>query len=403
MPSWWRPWTWGTGSQNADNFIRNLPEGRKRHLSADEVICLSAVICALRVISEGVAQVPLKVYKETEENGRLVRRPATGRGVYTVLHRRPNAWMTSFEWRELMTLHAALYGNGYSVIYRVNGEVDELIPVHPRDMQLRFERGEVFYRATIEGKNIDLLMEDVFHLRGPSMDGIEGLPMVHLMRDVFDMTHGLEQAQQNWTDNNNRPSGILAMKPEGSKALSPERKEAMRDAWQQRFGPGGKGGVAVLDGDMTFMEMSMKAVDQQHLETRSFQIEEIGRAFRVQTVMLMHAANSPTYASAEQFFQAHVVHTLGPWIERWENSLDRTFFADDNSVYSHFVMGGLMRGTAADRAQYYTAALGSGGTAAWMTQNEVRALEELDPVEGGDELFRGSQNVETQEVVTDGA
>ncbi|MFF8799538.1 MULTISPECIES: phage portal protein [unclassified Methylobacterium] len=80
-------------------------------------------------------------------------------------------------------------------------------------------------------------------------------------------------------------------------------------------------------------------------------------------------------------------------MKRWEHALDRDLI-EDPAAYANFVLQGLMRGAAKDRAEYYTRALGSGGAAGWLTQNEVRVLEDLDPLPGGDELFRGSQNAE---------
>lgn len=393
---------WGPRASDGDNFIRSLPEAYRNlftrsgvSLTPDTALQLAAVLCAVRVIAEGVAQVPLKVIREEERDGKTYRKPATDDPVYMILHRRPNSWQTSFEWREQMTMHAVLCGNAYSVIGRVNGKVDELIPVHPDQMDVKFERGTLSYRATIEGRQIDLDAKDVFHLRGPTMDGVRGLPIVSLARSVLGLSLDLEESQANLQRTGGRPSGILANK---GTALSPEKKSELREEWQKKFGPGGEGGIAVLDGGWEFAAMMMTAVDAQHIENRRFQIEEIGRTFRVLPLMLMHADKTATFASTEQFFIAHVVHTLDPWIQRWEHALDRDLL-DDPSTYAHFLLQGLMRGAAADRAEYYTKALGSGGAPAWHTQNEIRAMEDRDPIEGGDELFRGSQNATAKPTV----
>ena len=74
----------------------------------------------------------------------------------------------------------------------------------------------------------------------------------------------------------------------------------MREVWQERFGPNGEGGVAVLDQKATFDSMTMTSVDAQTLESRRMQVEEVARAFRVNPIMLMHGDETATYASANR-------------------------------------------------------------------------------------------------------
>jgi phage portal protein BeeE len=108
-------------------------------------------------------------------------------------------------------------------------------------------------------------------------------------------------------------------------------------------------------------------------------------------IMVGHSDKTATYASAEQMFLAHVVHTLSPWYQRIEQSADVNLLSDkelEAGFYTKFTPNALMRGAAADRAQFYAQALGSGGHPAWMTANEVRGLEEMDRIDGGDELAK---------------
>ena len=392
MANWWAPWTWfGEGRSHGDNFIRNLhlTDGARRHgviVTEHTALQLSSVLCAVRVIAEGVAQLPLKVYRDEVKDGQRSRVPAKEHPAYQVLHRRPNSWMTSFEWRELMTMHAVLLGSGFSIINRVDGKIDELIPVHPGAVETLFDpvTNTVRYRITIDGKQATYNRDEIFHLRGPSMDGVTSLPIVRLASEAIGLAQSLENAQSNLSLNGGRPSGILSLE---NGNLSPERRAEVAAAWKEQFGAGGKGGTAVLEAAWKYQAMTMTAVDQQHLESRRMQVEEMGRIFRVQPIMMMQSDKAATYASAEQMFLTHIIHTLGPWVDRWENALDRDLL-DDEDVYAHLEMKGFMRGSATERSQYFSRALGSGGAPAWMTQNEVRGLEELDPLPGGDELFR---------------
>src|SRR5690606_27452958 len=117
----------------------------------------------------------------------------------------------------------------------------------------------------------------------------------------------------------------------------------------------------IVDDAAKYASMAMSAVDQQLIETRKHQIEEICREFGVMPIMVGHADKTATYASAEQMFLAHVVHTLAPWYQRIEQSADVNLLSEEDlaeGYYTKFTPSALMRGAASDRAAFYTAALG---------------------------------------------
>jgi HK97 family phage portal protein len=133
------------------------------------------------------------------------------------------------------------------------------------------------------------------------------------------------------------------------------------------------------------MSLAQTGVDSQHLEQRRFEVEDVCRFFRVMPIMVMQADKAATYASSENMFIAHVVHTLMPWYTRIEQSADVNLLTADErrqGYYSKFMAQALLRGASKDRAEYFAKALGSGGSPAWMTQDEVRALEEMNPMGG---------------------
>jgi phage portal protein BeeE len=106
-------------------------------------------------------------------------------------------------------------------------------------------------------------------------------------------------------------------------------------------------------------------------------------------IMVGFSDKTATYASAEQIFLAHAVHCIRPWHRRFETSIRKNLLTKqkrETGFYVKFIDTELLRGAAKDRAAYYATALGSGGSPAWMTPNEVRALEEMDAIDGGDEL-----------------
>jgi HK97 family phage portal protein len=142
----------------------------------------------------------------------------------------------------------------------------------------------------------------------------------------------------------------------------------------------------ILDRAAKWLPNAMTGVDAQHIETRKHQIEEICRFVGVHPQKVFHSDKTSTYASAEEFRNAHREDTLGPWYARIEQSADKNLLTKKDRAdgyYFKFVANALMRASAQARAEYYAKALGSGGHPGWMSPDEVRALEDMAP-KGGD-------------------
>jgi len=350
-------------------------------VTKDVALRTTAFLCAARVISEGVAQCPLKLYTEIDNGGRKVREPARDHELYDLLAYSPS-WLTSSEWLELTTLWAFVEGNGYGVKNRgatESGRVLEIIPVSPNDMTvLAGDDGAPEYYLT--GESTPLPREDVIHLRGPSWNSSVGESVRSLAKEAIGLSVQMEASHGTLYSKGATPAGILSTDAE----MTEEKKKSAITAWQQRYSSGGKGGVALLDGGFKFHQITMSAVDAQFLENRKFQIEEIARATRVFPQMLMHSDKTSTFASASEFFQAHVKHSLHPWINRWEGVIKRDLIGySDKSIWPRFSMEGLLRGSPKERAEFYQMMVQIGV----MSPNEVREKENLNPREGGDEYL----------------
>jgi len=350
---------------------------------------VTTVLACLRVIAEGIAQVPFRLYMDSDARGGA---PAPTHPLYNVLYRRPNRWQTSFEFRETIAFHAALVGNAYVFIGRVGSarEVRELIPLEPQFVSVEKKKdGALVYKYNpVSGQGVEFSADTIWHIKGPSWNGYTGLDAVKLVREAVGLAIASEAAHAEMHKGSAKISGVYSV--DGN--LSKEKYDFLA-SWLDKYAMGGEraGKPMILDLGAKFTTTQMTGVDAQHLETRAFQITEICRGFRVMPIMVGYSDKAATYASAEQMFIAHVVHTLSPWYERIEQSADVNLVTDDErrqGYYTKFTPNALMRGAARDRAEFYTRMVGSvNATPGIMTRNEIRALEELPPIEGGDELF----------------
>lgn len=350
-------------------------------VNIDSAMRVTAVFACLRVISEGIAQLPLKLQQVSPDGSK---RLAKEHPLYKKLFRKPNDFQTSFEWRETMMLHAGLDIGGFSVISRNSrGEVLELLPVLPgrvrviqdSDYSVKYEISDLAGRVTTLPKS------QVLHLKGPSWNTFSAMPAVAQAREAIGLSIAAEENLSRLYSNGARPSGVLS----NDKALAPEVMERIRRNFLEGYaGLQNAFKTILLDAGWKFSQMSLSPVDSQTHESRKNQIEEICRVFRVFPQMVGYGDKTSTYASAEQFFMAHVTHTLMPWIERFQQQLDADLLTEDERDAGYefkFNVSALLRGDAKSRAEYYSSGILNG----WLARNEVRRLEDFDPLPGLDE------------------
>lgn len=353
-------------------------------------IQVSTVFACLRVIAEGVAQVPLTIKRELPDGKGSV--PATEHPLYRVLNSQPNKWQTSFALRETLIYHCALTGSAFFYKNIVGGRVKELIPLDPGSVSItRNPDMSLTYHVTFwDGTSVNLSQDLVWHVRGPSWDTWNGMNAAVQAREAIGLAIATERSQAEMHANGVQPSGIYST----DKTLSPTDYDKIQKWIANQVGGDNKHKPFIIDSGFKWTAQSMTGVDAEHLDTRKFQIEEICRAFRVLPPMVGHSGQAMTFASAEQIFLAHVVHTLTPWVVRIEQSIDNDLLnaSGDEKYFAHFAMNSLQRGAFKDRFEGYARSLGAGGSPAWMTPNEVRAAEEMNAIDGGDELPKPVNN-----------
>lgn len=339
---------------------------------------VTTVLACARVISQGIAQIPFKVYEESKD-GRS-RLPAKEHPLYNVLHLKPNDYQTSFEYRETLGLHAVLTGAHFSFINRVRGEIKELIPFDPQFVEVKRSRdGTLTYKVTPEnGEAQEFPAEAIWHVRGPSWNSYTALDLIKLAREAIGLAIATEEGQAKLHSNGARVGGILSV--EGS--LGDEKYEQLRKWVAKNFeGSENAGRTMILDRAAKFTSAQQTAIDSQHLETRAYQVEEVCRALGVMPIMVGHSDKAATYASAEQMFLAHNVYTMAPWYQRIEQSADVNLLTEKDraaGLYTKFTEEGLLRGSLKDTKDTILGYV-NGGV---LTVNEGRALLERNPLAG---------------------
>lgn len=371
-------------------------------ITLENAFKVSVLFACLKVLSQGCAQVPFKLFREEEVSGLKKITPAKDHSLYDMMSVQPNDWNTSFEFRETLVLHAAL-GNAYVFKNKgLGGKIFELIILNPGKVKKEQRKDwSIVYKVTGESGDVqEFPAEAIWHVRGPSWDGVGGMEILSIAREALGLAIATEDSHAKLHVNGVRPSGTYSM--EGP--LNSEQYANLKKWIEKEFaGAQNAGTPMILDRGAKWLSQAMTGVDAQHLETRKHQIDEVCRFMGISPIMVFQSDKTATFASAEAFFDAHIKHSMLPWYTRIEQSADAYLLSKkerSQGLYFKFVVSGLLRGSAKDRAEYYTRALGSGGHPGWMTPDEVRALEELNPMgEDAGKLPPGSANYASQSQV----
>ncbi|MDO4952404.1 MAG: phage portal protein [Synergistaceae bacterium] len=348
------------------------------NVNAQTSMAVSAVYACVGLISETIGQLPVRVKRQTD-NGSV---PETRSPVVKLLTKRPNEWQTSQEFREMLTQHLCLTGNCYAEIVRDNaGTPRELLPLLPQWVAVKQNADwSVEYQVTTKAKGYRVLTQrDVLHLKYRTIDGFQGISPVGWQRETVGNALASLRYSSRMFKSGGRPSGVI----EYPNALGQEAYDRLKESWEANYSGTNAGKTAILEDGAKYAAISLSNADMQFIEGRRFSVEEIARIYRVPLHMIQSTEKSTSWGSGiEQMSIAFVQYSLLPWIKRWENCIQK-YLIDDPNVYVKLSVEGLMRGDMASRYQSYNTAIMSG----FMSANEVRALEDFNPREGGDEFL----------------
>ncbi|KIS45328.1 phage portal protein, HK97 family [Kosakonia sacchari] len=344
-------------------------------VTADKAIQLSAVWACVRLLSESISTLPLKIYERQADGSRKL---AQSNPVYQVLCRRPNLEMTPSRFMLMLVASVCLRGNAFVEKLFIGPKLVSLVPLLPQNMVVkRLNTGRLQYTYTENGTQRVIPEKNLMHIRGFGLDGVCGMMPMMAGRDVIGAAMAVEESAAKIFENGLQSSGFLS----AEQALDKDQRERLRGYMQAFTGSKNAGKIMVLEGGLKYQNVTMNPEAAQMLESRSFSIEEICRWFRVPPFMVGHTTKQSSWASSlEGMNLQFLTHTLRPLLVNIEQEISRCLLGGEEDVFAEFSVEGLLRADSAGRAAYYTSALQNG----WMSRNDVRRLENMPPIEGGD-------------------
>lgn len=356
-------------------------------VSPDTAMYYAPFFAGVNLIASDVAALPLPLYRK---DGRGKAR-AEDHPLYPLLHDAPNPYMTAMTFRRTVTGHAITWGTGYAYAVTNNaGDIVELWPLHPGRIYPEITytgngRMSVWWLYSDPGLGIQARLgpNEVLRVAGLGDDGIAGHSIVELARDSIGLGLATEIYGGKFFGNGSHPGGVL-QKKEGK--LSKEARDRLKSDWERMHqGLDAAQRVAILEEGLEWKSIGIPNKDAEFLETRKLQVTELSRWLRVPPHKLGDLERA-TFSNIESQQLDYVTSALMSWLVTWEQSIKQTLLTETERKAGYFaehLTAALLRGDTKARFESYGIARQWG----WMSANDIREIENQNPVDGGDEYL----------------
>lgn len=359
--------------------------------SAPETV---AVMACVRVIAETIASLPLILYQWDGEDDR---KRASSHRLYNILRYQPNNYQTWYEFAEMMTGHACLrHGGCAEIIIGADGNVQQLIPLHPDCVTPFLFKGKRYFRyQPFDGPARTLLPGEMLYLPAMSQDGVKGIDPITYARHAIGLARATEQYGGRFFANDARP-GIAISHPT---SLGDVAYGRLKDWVESRHkGLANAHKTAILEEGMKIEKIGVDPENAQFLETRKFQKAEIAGFFRVPP-HLIGDLDKATFSNIEHQSRQFIDYTMLPWFTRWEQAIRRDLFtnAEKEKYFAEFLPDALLRGDILSRYQAYA----TGRSWGFMSANDVRRRENMNKIADGDIYLQPMNTVKAGDIPHD--
>lgn len=351
------------------------------NVNAETMLSLSAAWACVNLWCGTVSTLECEVYRASPGGGPPAKVP--DHWLQQLLNS-PNLDQTDVDFWEFMQASLEMRGNAYAEKRRIAGRIVTLYPIRPETVQVRRnpQSGRLLYRYTdADGRFREVDQEEIWHIRGPGGSPLGGLSTLAFGRNAFGHARALDRASGATFRNGVRPSGVLKFK----EWLKPDKREAAAaklDAAHTTAMNAGK--PLILEGGVEWQQISFSPVDAQMIEQKGFSVEDICRWFQMPPILIGHSEKVSAWGTGiKEILQGFVKFGLRRRLKRIEKSAAQQLLTAQErgeGYYIKFNMEGLLRGDPDARATFY----GNLAKIGAMTINEIRRLEELPPLDGGD-------------------
>lgn len=341
---------------------------------------LPAATAAIRLISETVGMIPLLVYSGDAVDRERARRTWQWR----ILHDQPNEDQSPFDFKQDLSSSIETSGNAYIWKMKVRRQVEQAFVLDPAIVKVKRVGGRKIFEVTVNGETQVFTPSQILHVRGWTIQAgaDEGLSPISYHRHALGSALAINEFEGRFFRNNASPGGGIEVPGD----VDAETLNMYRQQWEENHaGLGNAHRPAVFKNGAKWTPIGLSLEDAQFIQSKEFSVEEVSRIFRISAPgLLSMVGKNVVNETAAEDFERFLKIDLAPRLSRIEQAFmsDRDFFEPGGEVFPEFLADAILRPDIKTRYEAYRLARQGG----WLTPNEMRAKENLPPVEGGDEI-----------------
>ncbi len=346
-------------------------------VTADNAMQVATVFACVRLLSETVATLPLNLM----QNYKGKKRHAVEHPLYSLLKNKPNADMNTVQLKEALVASMCLRGNGYLQKVTTRGGVIAEIPfldAARMSMVRKADGSIVYYYISLTGKSYTFNADELVNIPYFSLNGIEGITPIKMCRDGISLAMTAQNHAKMFYENGGKPNLAIEL----PQTLSEDAYKRLKTSFNNAYSGQNSYKTAILEGGATAKTLTMTAKDAEFIATRKFQKSEIAAMFNIPP-HLVGDLEKATFSNIEQQSIEFEKFTIRPLVTKIEAALNASMLSDKERLegyYFRFNTEALLRGDTKTRYDAYAIARQWG----WMSANDIRQIEDLNPIDGGD-------------------
>lgn len=361
----------------------------------DDALKEATYFACMKVLSESIGKIPIKIMQHTRQTGTLARREHR---YYRVLNERPNPYMTATTFWAMMELWRNHYGNAFAWIDERDPQHPKLWPMHPKDTQIYFDNAcrladvpDVYYRYSIGGQSFVIVSAEVLHFKNfLTKDGVTGIPTREQISGVIDGGCKAQKMLNKLYESGMTAKAVLQY----TGGLNDANVEALKKGIQE-YAAGkdksGTGGIIPIPMGFTLTPLNIKLTDSQFLELKQYSALQIAAAFGIKPDQIGDYTKS-SYSSSEAQQISFLVDTMLFIIKQYEEEISEKLLTPDErgeGYMAKFNSRVLMRVDQFTQIQTISTAIGN----FLYMPNEGREFLDMPAVDGGDRLIGNGSTI----------
>jgi HK97 family phage portal protein len=348
---------------SAENFLQyfGIASTGLASVTTDRALTVPAVTAAVGFLSRTLAALPLHAFTNTRKGPVK----ATGK-LQTVIHENPNERQDSFKFRQYFWQQVFTGGRGLAYIERVGGVVEAIYPMDPTRVTIRNVGRDVVYKFGGTDYASDEIIDVPFMLRP---NGLQHYGPIMLASKAIQLSIAMNDYASGFFAGGGVPPLVLVgPMPANAEAM----KRAMADvSLSVSAARNASTPIFPIPVGYELKPVGFDPAKGQMTEARTFQIQEIARAFQIPPVFLQDLTGA-TFSNVEQQDLHLVKHLIGQWAAALEGEMNLKLFGRMNGgKYVEHNLDGLLRGDFLTRMNGLARSVQSG----ILTPNEARGLE----------------------------